>query len=72
MAFGIEVAHAGQGDGERAAIPSGGAEAGSAAEDADVEGESIEKSGMSATQRRHRRRYKAKAMARGEEWMGGS
>ena len=64
----IEVAHVGQGDGDRAAIPSGGAEAGSAAEDAD---ESTEKSAMSATQRRHRRRYKAKVMARGEDWRGG-
>ena len=65
---GIGDAHEGQSDGDRAAIPSGGAEAGSAAEDAD---ESTEKSEMSATQRRHRRRYKAKVMARGEEWMGG-
>ena len=66
---GIGDAQEGQGDGDRAAIPSGGAEAGSAAEDAD---ESTEKSAMSATQRRHRRRYKAKAMARGEDWRGGS
>ena len=65
----IEVAHAGQGDVGKAAISSDGAEAGSAAEDAD---ESTEKSAMSATQRRHhRRRYKAKVMARGEDWRGG-
>ena len=65
---GIGDAHEGRSDGDRAAISSGGAEAGRAVEEAD---ESTEKRAMSATQRRHRRRYKAKAMARGEDWRGG-
>jgi len=64
----IEVAHEGRSDGDRAAISSGGAEAGRAVEGAD---ESTEKRAMSATQRRNQRKYKEKAMARGEEWMGG-
>ena len=65
---GIRDAHAGQGDGNGEAIPRDGAEAGSAAEDAD---ENAGRGALSATQKRTQRKYKAMARARGEVWEEG-